>query len=38
MQGVAPEFTLIVLEGLGHGGPAFFEVLAREATSFFQKI
>jgi len=38
MQGVAPDFTLIVLEGLGHGGPAFFEALAREATSFFQKI
>ena len=38
MQGVAPDFTLIVLEGLGHGGPAFFEALTREATSFFQRI
>jgi pimeloyl-ACP methyl ester carboxylesterase len=36
MQGVAPDFTLVVLEGLGHGGPAFFEALAREATRFFQ--
>ena len=38
MQGVAPDFTLIVLEGLGHGGPAFFEALAKEAPSFFQRI
>jgi len=35
MQGVAPDFNLIVLEGLGHGGPAFFEALAREAVDFF---
>jgi pimeloyl-ACP methyl ester carboxylesterase len=38
MQGVAPEFTLIVLDGLGHGGPVLFEALAREATNFFQRI
>jgi pimeloyl-ACP methyl ester carboxylesterase len=38
MQGVAPDFTLIVLEGLGHGGPAFFEALAGEANRFFQRI
>jgi pimeloyl-ACP methyl ester carboxylesterase len=38
MQGVAPEFALIVLEGQGHGGPAFFEALVREAMSFFQRI
>jgi len=38
MQGVAPDFTLIVLEGLGHGGPAFLKTLDREATSFFQRI
>ena len=38
MQGVAPDFSLIVLEGLGHSGPAFFEALAREATSCFQRI
>jgi pimeloyl-ACP methyl ester carboxylesterase len=38
MQGIAPDFTLIVLEGLGHGGPAFFEALAREATGSFRRI
>jgi pimeloyl-ACP methyl ester carboxylesterase len=38
MQGVAPDFTMIILEGLGHGGPAFFEALAREATNFFRRI
>jgi len=38
MRGVAPDFMLVVLEGLGHGGAAFFEALASEATSFFQGI
>ena len=38
MQGVAPDFTLIVLEGLGHGGPAFFEALDRETKSFFRRV
>jgi pimeloyl-ACP methyl ester carboxylesterase len=38
MRGVAPVFRLIVLEGQGHGGPALFEALAREAVRFFQRI
>jgi glyoxylase-like metal-dependent hydrolase (beta-lactamase superfamily II) len=38
MQGVAPDFSLIVLEGQGHGGPAFFDALARDAVRFFQRI
>jgi pimeloyl-ACP methyl ester carboxylesterase len=38
MRGVASDFTLIVLEGLGHGGPAFFDSLAREALGFFRGI
>ena len=38
MTGVAPDFTLIVLKGLGHGGPAFFGALAQEASSFLRGI
>jgi pimeloyl-ACP methyl ester carboxylesterase len=35
MVGVALDFTMVVLEGLGHGGPAFFETLAKDAVDFF---
>jgi pimeloyl-ACP methyl ester carboxylesterase len=38
MRGVVPDFTMIVLEGLGHSGPAFFHALAEEAYSFFRGI
>jgi pimeloyl-ACP methyl ester carboxylesterase len=36
--GVAPDFSLIILEGLGHGGPAFFEALTERAIGFFEKL
>jgi pimeloyl-ACP methyl ester carboxylesterase len=38
MQGVAPDFTMVVLAGLGHGGPTFFETLAGEAMGFLHRI
>ncbi len=38
MQGVASDLTMVVLEGLGHGGPAFFEALATKASGFFRRI
>jgi len=38
MSGVAPDFRLIVLEGLGHGGPEFFQALAEHAFSFLREV
>lgn len=35
MEGVAPDFRLVVLEGVGHGGPEFFRALSEYATAFF---
>jgi pimeloyl-ACP methyl ester carboxylesterase len=34
MQGVVPHFTMIVLAGLGHTGPEYFNALAEEAPRF----
>jgi pimeloyl-ACP methyl ester carboxylesterase len=38
MSGVAPDFRMIVLEGLGHVGPEYFRALAENAFSFFRVI
>lgn len=38
MSGVAPDFRMIVLSGLGHMGPEFFRALAEHAFSFFRGI
>jgi pimeloyl-ACP methyl ester carboxylesterase len=34
MQGVVPDFTMVVLAGLGHTGPEFFSALAEESLRF----
>jgi pimeloyl-ACP methyl ester carboxylesterase len=38
MRGVAPDFTMIVLPGLGHGGPEFFRALREKAFSFLREV
>jgi hypothetical protein len=38
MISIVSHFTLILLEGLGHTGPAFFSALAEEALRFFGSI
>jgi pimeloyl-ACP methyl ester carboxylesterase len=37
-SGVAPQFTMVVLEGLGHFGPEFFQALAERASAFLRSI
>ena len=38
MRGVAPDFTMVVLEGLGHGGTEFGCAVAEEAYRFFRRV